>query len=126
MEEKRIEKRALGGQKKGDDGWTAGCDDMVWMARPPVPAFHQCDQQTPGIVRTRQTTGSIVCYDWQTRPRNLAPGFGSTDEIGTSRSLSHNGSQKARTPQKSPGCSICHRSAFSDPNIGYLGFPTST
>jgi hypothetical protein len=46
--------------KEGDDGWTAGCNDMVRMVRPPVSAFHQCDQQTRGIVRTRQTTGSIV------------------------------------------------------------------
>jgi hypothetical protein len=60
MEEKWIEKRALGRHKKGDDGWTAGCDDMVRMARSPVPVFHQCGRQTRGIVRTRQTTGSIV------------------------------------------------------------------
>jgi hypothetical protein len=57
MEPKPIEKRALGRHKEGDDRWTAGCDDM---ARAPVPAFHQCGEQTRGIVRTRQTTGSIV------------------------------------------------------------------
>jgi hypothetical protein len=60
MEDKKIEKRALGRHKEGDDGWTVGCDDMVRMACPPVPAFHQCGQQTRGIVRRRQTTGSIV------------------------------------------------------------------
>jgi hypothetical protein len=32
MEEKRIDKRALGRHKEGDDGWTAGCDDMVRSA----------------------------------------------------------------------------------------------
>jgi hypothetical protein len=60
MEEKRIEKRALGRHKEGDDGWTTGCDDMVRMARPPVSVFHQCGEQTRGIVLTRQITGSIV------------------------------------------------------------------
>jgi hypothetical protein len=109
MEEKGIEKRALGRHKEGHDGWTAGCDDMVRMARPLVPTFHQCGEQTRVIVRTRQTTGSIVFYDCETRTRNLAPGFGSTDEMGTSRILSQNGSQKARTPNKLPGHLICHR-----------------
>jgi hypothetical protein len=42
-------------------------------------------------------------YHCETRTRRLAPSFGSTDEIGTSRILSQNGSQKAHTLNKLPG-----------------------
>jgi hypothetical protein len=98
---------------------------MVGMARPPVPEFHLCGQQTRGLFgRGRLQSASL--YHCETRTRNLAPGFRSTDEMGTSRSLSQNGSQKARTPQKLPSRLVCDRRAFSDSNIGCLGFPTST
>jgi hypothetical protein len=50
----------------------------------------------------RDRLQSVSLYHCETRSRNLAPGFGSTDEMGTSQILSQNGSQKAHTPQKLP------------------------
>jgi hypothetical protein len=48
-------------------------------------------------------------YHCETRTRNLVPSFGSTDEMGTWRILSQNGSQKARTPNQFPGRLVGHR-----------------
>jgi hypothetical protein len=80
---------------------------MIWIVRQCLHFMSVASELGGLFGRDRLQSASL--YHCKTRTRNLAPGFGSTDEMGTSRILSQNGSQKTRTPQKLPGRLVCHR-----------------